>query len=464
MKKILFIPAINIYKQIISPHMPLGLLTLQAIASEFEDAIDLFVWDKDLLEYKTKDSDELARLIVKKIPINEYDVIGFSCISNSFHHSLRILQLIKRTNPEIKIWLGGPHATAVAKEILDNFKEVDAIFMGESERAMKEVLIRRSLGNSDIKGIPGILLREEKYYPPNAIDDMDELPFIHLAKDFKNFLNILPKNKDGQNNNISIEVSRGCSGRCIFCSTTRFWGKNIRYKSNERIFSEMNAIYEKIGCSDFVFIGDNFGSIKNNLLCFCEYMMDNNSHNFTWQSSIKLNNINESDLDILWKGGCRGFFVGVESASQETLDKIKKDINLKHALEIIENAIKKGFNIVSSFIIGFPWETLDDINETYKLHCSMLKKGALRSQICSLCPLPGVNSFNQSEIIFDKYQSHIAFDDLPFSKRAMKEIMKYKDIFCHFGYYKTKYLSKADILSTVEAALQMYQLYSYNNE
>lgn len=463
MKKILLVPALNTSGRRLLPYMPVGLISLQAVAAEFSNEIDVFYFEDELSSVMLADSEELAQLVFKNINLDEYDAIGFSCVCNAFHHAIRLSELIKEKKPDIQIWIGGPHATAVYEKVLDEFAEIDAIFVGEGEDIMREVLTRRSQGNANLAGIPGIIVRGESYTERKPIENLDNLPFMHSAKDFEKYIN-MPEMKDhtGEIAEIPIEAARGCPCRCSFCSTRLFWGEKVRYKTNDRIFAEMQKLHEITGCHKFSFRGDNFAGMRKNFLGFCEYMIEKDS-GFKWRAELRLNTVKEEDLEILKKAGCWGFFAGIESASQETLNRIKKSINLEREMPLIQKAIDLGFIVETSLIIGYPWETKEDIDKTCELHEKFLQMGAFRSRIWVLCPLPGTDMVKEFPVNYDNVRSAIVFDDLPLNKNFEDKIRNNKDIFVQFGYYETPNLTRADLAGTIYRASKVNVEYARKN-
>src|SRR3989344_8230020 len=55
---------------------------------------------------------------------------------------------------------------------------------------------------------------------------------------------------------------------------------------------------------------------------------------------------------------------GIESGNEETLKKIRKPLSVKYAKKIVRLANKIGIWTWSTFVIGFPWETKEDIKKT----------------------------------------------------------------------------------------------------
>jgi anaerobic magnesium-protoporphyrin IX monomethyl ester cyclase len=76
------------------------------------------------------------------------------------------------------------------------------------------------------------------------------------------------------------------------------------------------------------------------------------------------------DRDILWKYRAAGIvhiYVGVESTNQDTLDVVKKEINVEQSQEAIR--LIREYRMISetSFVLGFPWETKESIEQTLEL-------------------------------------------------------------------------------------------------
>ena len=50
--------------------------------------------------------------------------------------------------------------------------------------------------------------------------------------------------------------SRGCPGKCIFCTSSNFWGHNFRARSPENVIEEMKQLIKDYGIKEFQFIDD----------------------------------------------------------------------------------------------------------------------------------------------------------------------------------------------------------------
>lgn len=459
MKSILLIPAINILNRKIEPYIPYGLFSLQAAVSKCNVEVDVFDMFSVRTDFEFKSSEGLLNHILSKINFSKYDMIGLSCICNSFHYSLRIAKYVKSIFPHKLVLLGGPHASIIPQDIIKTYSFVDGIVVGEGEKTFYELVSEYCKDDNCMPSIPGLISRERSLTPRDNFMNMDDLPFIG---DSNGFLKVYQLAGDYNfPNSIPLEVSRGCTGRCKFCSTKLTWGSNVRRKSNNKIYDEMNRLVRLTNKSSFMFIGDNFGIPRSKLFEFCNYLISHNNKLF-WNCNLKSDCINVNNLDLLWRAGCRGLFIGVESASQYTLNMIKKDISIKHTIKLIEEAIKIGFLIEASLIIGFPWENERAINETYELHHKLLQSGAFRSQIWVLCPLPGTELAQEYANIIDYNHiiSRIAIDDIELDELTKDIISKNRSLFTQFGYYVNRNVDWMQISATADAAHQLSSLYN----
>ena len=66
------------------------------------------------------------------------------------------------------------------------------------------------------------------------------------------------------------------------------------------------------------------------------------------------------------KAGCNLISMGVESGSQELLDKMGKKITLEQVKKTVSMINRAGIQIYAYYVIGLPWETKETIEKTYK--------------------------------------------------------------------------------------------------
>ncbi len=329
-----------------------------------------------------------------------------------------------------------------------SYPEIEAVFVGEAEGTLRDLLMRPEwVASRSEAGLPGIATRERPFVPREPEPNLDNLPCIGDAPDFAASLSC----SEYDRSEIPLEAERGCAGRCSFCSTSVYWGRKVRRKSTGRVLEEIRRLRDLTDLTFVSLIGDNLANSRRWLLDLCGQLAQEAQDSLTWGCSLTLSHLRAEDLDVLWKGRCRSIFVGLESASQGTLNKIGKRIDLDRSLAMLEHALAKGFQVHVSLIVGFPWETSCDVRETYNLHVSLLRRGA-GSQMSTLCPLPGTLLERTEPIHPREGISAAAFDGLAYGLMGAKSIQRCPELFTQLGQFETPLVSSSEVRATVRAA------------
>ena len=413
------------------PYVPYGLLSLQAVAQRHEAPVQVLqLAPLSGLVFRT--SDELASRIADLVDADRFEAVGLSTMCSSFHHSLGAALELKHRKPDLRIWMGGPQASAKPQAVLARFPEIEAVFVGEAEATFQDLLAEKAaFGRRRLVGVPGIYTRGASFVSRTPMQDLDDLPYVGDASDF---LPALSLSGDAPSE-VPLEAERGCPGRCSFCSTSLYWGRRVRRKSPVRLLAEMKRLKLATGHKSFSLIGDNMAASRQALLGLCAHIACDGTE-VKWACSLTLSRLSARDLDLLWEGGCRSLFVGLESASQETLDKIGKKVDLSKSLGLIDRALAKGFLVYASLIIGFPWETAPDIRRTYDLHVSLLRRGA-KSELSTLCPLPGTALERACPLEGSNGISNAGSDGLPHGPGAAAMVRGAPELFAQLGCFRT---------------------------
>jgi anaerobic magnesium-protoporphyrin IX monomethyl ester cyclase len=449
-RRILLIPTPFFRQGRLAPHVPYGLLSLQALAQAHGDSVGVLSLSDIVPEGSFADSDELSRAVAERAEVGACEVVGLSTTCDSFHYSLAIAVGLKRRYPRLQVWLGGPHASVNPPLALERFPEIDAVFVGESELSFAEVLDRGRGSFYQPAAIAGVFTRGSLFSPRLPITDLDELPLIHRAPDY---LSSFTSSDKSSYWGVPLEIERGCPGRCSFCSTTRFWGKALRYKSTDRIIAEMNAVAQLTCERSFLFLGDNLAA-RPDLLLGLAARLRREASGYHWGGGLTTEGLRVDDLELLWEGGCRALFVGIESGSQETLRRLGKRIDLKDTIDFVLRAIDRGIAVQTSFVVGFPWETSADLRKTYALHVEMLKRGARVSQISRLCPLPGsaIERTYRRSIRVARTQSEMLAYDIPFGPEALRLAERCPELFVQFGTVQMENAQEHEVAAVLRAA------------
>ncbi len=94
------------------------------------------------------------------------------------------------------------------------------------------------------------------------------------------------------------------------------------------------------------------------------------------------------DYKMMANAGFRFILVGIESANQQTINKIQKGQRSADIIPIIKSMSDAGLEPHGTFMTGYPWETWEDEKKTIELCHYLLRKGYLKTAQASVYSPP----------------------------------------------------------------------------
>ncbi len=164
-----------------------------------------------------------------------------------------------------------------------------------------------------------------------------------------------------------MQVANGCWwGQCSFCVEK---GKPYEVRPVDDAISEIEEC-QKLGFRE---IFDDSGTFPTGrwLDEFCRKCIELGTP--TLGCNMRL--FSDVDWDTLARANFRMLLFGIESANQETLDRIHKGVKVEDIIPTIKKAAEAGLEPHIAVMFGYPWETdMDALNTLHLVH-SLLKKG-----------------------------------------------------------------------------------------
>ena len=368
-------PAHSIVKQVIGTAAPpLGLAYLASIARDL--GCDVKIVDS-LAEDLT--FEDVKGKISKFYP----DLVGVTATTSMIYEAYDVAALVKEVNPDAMVVIGGPHATFMASEILRECKHIDVVVRGEGELTFRELLMKLMKADRDLRGILGITYRVDdkvRENPPRPlIRNLDDVPLPAY--------DLLPMDKYrvGKLKFGAIITSRGCPYTCVFCSSSLQFGKKWRAHGVERVLEELRILRYEYGRREIEFLDDTFTLNKKRAIAIAEKMVEEGL-DISWSASSRVNTFSREVGSAMKKAGAHTVYFGIESGSEQTLKFIDKRITREQAMDATRAAKKCGLRALGSFIIGFPYETEEDIRATIKFSNRV---GVDLAQFTIATPYPG---------------------------------------------------------------------------
>ena len=159
-------------------------------------------------------------------------------------------------------------------------------------------------------------------------------------------------------------TSRGCPNACTFCAVKVVWGRTWIPRSAENVVDEIQELY-KLGFREIHFNDDNCSINKERMVKICELILKKRINvKIACPTGIHIATLDRSLLTLMKKAGFYRLCFGIETGSLELQKRIKKNINLEKAKQVIREANDLGYWTSATFIFGFPKETEQDRKDT----------------------------------------------------------------------------------------------------
>lgn len=360
-------------------------MNLMYLASSLEnESYSVKIVDDDLLQMGYENVSEMAEKL-------NPPVVGVTATTSTIKSALKYVEMIKKILPESLTVIGGPHATFMPFETLNSSEHLDVVVRGEGEETMVDILDQSFQEVPHLDNVSGIVFRDYKTGNLKStperplIKDLDSLPFParHLVP-FESYA-------ASKEQTAGIITSRGCVYSCNYCSSSLIMGKKFRSRSPDNVVDEIEELIDKYQIRDFGFMDDTFMLNKRRANDIADEIKTRGL-DVSFVASSRVDRVDPGLLQNLKSSGMKTIYYGVESGSQRILDLMKKGISLKNAEDAVKIAKNTGLEVLTSFIIGYPGETKDDINKTIDFS---IKLEPDYCQYSILTPFPGTPIYNE---------------------------------------------------------------------
>jgi anaerobic magnesium-protoporphyrin IX monomethyl ester cyclase len=342
------------------PIQPMGLLYLAAMLRRAGHRVRIIDG-----EVEHVNQEALAAIVASERP----DFFGITSTTAQATRAFALAQAVKGRAPETFVTLGGPHASSLPERSLQECDALDAVVFGEGEQTILDIMDRLARRES-LEGVHGTAYREPGGIVVNAsrelVDDLDTIPFPawDLIPMHKYVASTWFPNKVKQYTNIF--TSRGCPYGCTFCGAKTTWTRKFRARSPENVIAEMVEVYRRFGIPNFFISDDLFTLKRQRVLEICSLILEKQLP-ITWTCLSRVNTVDAEMLATMKKAGCYLISYGLESGSQEVLDKLDKGTTVEQGVKAVEMTKAAGIKVFGSFMIGSPGETPETVEATIKL-------------------------------------------------------------------------------------------------
>jgi len=299
------------------PAAPLGLLTVAALLPQW--------WTFRLIDENVE-------------PLEDEDLLWADvvCTGGMLPQQNSMLSLIQRVHGlDRPMVVGGPDPTSQP----DLYKEADFLVLGEGEVTIPSFL-------SDLKSgaTRGRYVSVEKANMQIAV-----VPRFDLIQ-FRNYIMV------------GLQFIRGCPFNCEFCDVIELYGRIPRYKTNEQLIREMEALYNLGYRGHIDMVDDNFIGNKKKVKSLLQEMkiwLEKRHHPFYFTTEASVNLADDDELlRLMQEVDFRYVFLGIETPEDETLALNQKTQNLNRPIEaVVQKILSYGMVSNGGYIMGFDSES-----------------------------------------------------------------------------------------------------------
>lgn len=384
---------------------PLGIMYIASYMESKGFSCDVL----DCLVEKYKISD-LKKHLLK----NKYNFIGITCMTNSALDAFASAKIAREACPDALIVLGGVHPTALPEQTIRECPDADFVIIGEGEQTFVD-LANCLQEEKSCHTVDGLAYRSKeeskvKYTTPRTpIPDLGALPFPAYHKvPMEKYIPHVTQYIDLPN--YPILLQRGCPYQCTYCDHGAVLGRKIRSLSVERAIENIRYLVKNYSAKGVYFL-DSVFTVRRDFIMKLLKELQNQDFKISFACNARADQLDIELLTELKKTGCWMIQVGIESGNIKSLELIKKasyssafkpdpnDPNGRPYLlnkyeQEIRNCQKLGIQVMASYILGLPGETVEDVETTI----SFAKKLATETALFFLpVPYPGSHLLTQAK-------------------------------------------------------------------
>lgn len=314
--------------------------------------------------------------IIEDLKEKAWHAVGLSGLITTYSFQKWLIPELKTINPDAPIISGGGLATS-SSDLLFAGTPLDIAAIGEGEETMLE-LCRALDEGIDLSRIPGIRFRQDQWVVTNPkrknIADLDRIPFpawdllpmeVYLGNPiWGDVAGNSSRFKSGVKVTRSMNVisSRGCPFSCNYCYHL-FGRSNYRLRSAQNVVEEIESLVDGFAVDFVGLVDDNMMASEARLIEFCD-LMEKRKFPLTWGCHGRVTSAKPEILQRMAGAGCVWIGYGIESGSQEILNAMNKKAKVEQAKQAILDTGKAGIYANTTFIFGYPGESLQSIQET----------------------------------------------------------------------------------------------------
>ncbi len=267
-----------------------------------------------------------------------------------------MFEIINNTNKKSKFIIIGKTSSYYYEKFLNN--GFDVVINGIVDDSIIKV-IDGFVNEKDLSIIPNIEIKKENEIIITEKTKIDN-KFDLLKYPDRSFID-LDKYMDTR----TMITSRGCIGKCSFCTTPTFFG-NWNGKNSKQVVDEIEYLINNFNTKKIMFLDDNMTVNKKRMYEICNEI-ENRKIKCLFGCLSSIICYDKEMFIKMYSVGFRWIHFGIESGSPKILNLMNKPMDIKNIKQIIKEVKIIGYRVRTSFILDYPGSTKEDIIATRNL-------------------------------------------------------------------------------------------------
>lgn len=293
----------------------------------------------------------------------EYECIGISICSHVQAYTAFLIAEYIKEHFAIPVVIGGPYVTAYADKFFEKYSFLEYAIVGFGEEPLL-LLLSALDGKKSLNAIPSLWYRtpsgdvhftgRKNYSIKNQpCPDYAGCDLALYRIDTTTGKNVVP---------IPYSLSRGCPHACAFCLYGVIDGK-WQKKDVDTIIRDLNELVKKCKSNVFRFEDPSFNVAEDFTHALSEALIKSKL-NIKWSVRSRAENYSKELLQKMKQAGCAMLQFGIESASDNLLQRMGKRVTVAEQRQVLHDAKSVGISTMIYLMLRYPYETRQDLFKT----------------------------------------------------------------------------------------------------
>ena len=338
-----------------------------------------------------------------------------SCILGyQVYDGYKVAKMVREKLPNLPIIWGGWFPSVIPEMYLEH-DIADAVGVGQGELTFLDV-VKAVESGEDLANVPGLVVKRDgkivytDHREVVGFESFQRVPWELLDYEKYAELQVKPTRMkvrhrfplpgkwtpDNPPRGFSFFSSYGCPEPCTFCCSPLVTGRRWKAIPGKQLAEELAELQQRFKFDVLRFQDANFGVAEKRTKEFCEALVELDVP-IHWNGTIEIETImryKESTLDLLEESKCHLLWLGAEAGTKEMQDRIKKKIDIDNIPLAIGKLAKRGIVPGTFWIIGYPGETRESMEETLRQAAAIKYAYPIAgSEVYPFRPIPGTEDF-----------------------------------------------------------------------